>query len=68
MQINVFYSIREGVLIEEGALTEVVRYLRNLLRYNKSVYIFLHPFLKSFQLKQEFFKFGDKISWYLQKS
>ena len=42
-------------------------YLRNHLRYNKSVYIFLHPFLESFQLEQEFFKYGDKISWYLQK-
>ena len=27
-------------------------YLRNRLRYNKSVCIFLHPFLKSFQLEQ----------------
>ena len=29
-------------------------YLRNRLTYNKSVYIFLHHFLKSFQLEQEF--------------
>ena len=42
-------------------------YLRNRLRYNKSVYIFLHPFLKIFQLEQEFIKSGYKISWYLQK-
>ena len=37
-------------------------YLRNHMRYNKSVNIFLHPFLKSFQLEQEFFKSGDKKS------
>ena len=37
-------------------------YLRNRLRYNKFVYIFLHPFLKSFQLEQEFFTFGDIFS------
>ena len=42
-------------------------YLRNHLRYNNSVYIFLHPFLKCFQLKQKIFTFGDKISWYMQK-
>ena len=37
-------------------------YLRNRLRYNKSIFIFLHPFLKSFQLEQEFIKSGNKIS------
>ena len=42
-------------------------HLPNCLRYNKSIYIFLRPFLKSFQFEQEFFTFGDEISWYMQK-
>ena len=37
-------------------------YLRNRLSYKKSVFIFLYPFLNSFQLEQEFFKSGYKIS------
>ena len=37
-------------------------YLRNHLSY-----IYLHPCLKSFQMRKEFFKFGHKISWYFQK-
>ena len=37
-------------------------YLLNRLSYKKHVYIFLHPFLKSFQLEQEFFKSCYKIS------
>ena len=40
-------------------------YLRNRLSYEKYFSIFVHPFLKSFQLEQEFLKSGDKISWYL---
>ena len=42
-------------------------YLRNHLSYKKVIYIYLHPFLKSFQMKKEFFKCSYKISWYLQK-
>ena len=42
-------------------------YLQNRLSYKTSVYIFLHHFLKSFQLEQTFFKSGDKISWFVQK-
>ena len=42
-------------------------YLRNRLRYNKSIYIFLYQFLKSSQLEQVFFKSDDTISWYWQK-
>ena len=33
----------------------------------KVFYIYLHPCLKSFQMKTEFLKSGHKISWYFQK-
>ena len=42
-------------------------YLRNHLSCKKVFYIYLHPCLKSFQMKKEFLKSGHKISWYLQK-
>ena len=42
-------------------------YLRNHSSYDKVKYIYFHPCLESFQIKQEFLKSGDKISWYLQK-
>ena len=42
-------------------------YLRNHLSYKISTCVFLHPFLKHFQMEQEFFTSGDKISWYMQK-
>ena len=34
-------------------------YLRNRLSYKKIYFIFLHPFLKSFQLEQKKIKSGD---------
>ena len=37
-------------------------YLRNHLSYKKVFNIYLHPFLKSFQMKKEFLKSGHKIS------
>ena len=37
-------------------------YLQNHLRYKKVILICLHPCLKSFQMKKEFFQFGHKIS------
>ena len=37
-------------------------YLRNHLRYKKVIYIYLHAYLKSFQMEKLFFKFGHKIS------
>ena len=38
------------------------------LELRKRFYIYLHPGLKSFQMKKIFFKSGHKISWYLQKT
>ena len=40
-------------------------YLRNHLSYKKNIYIYLHPCLKSFQMKN--LKTYHKISWYFQK-
>ena len=42
-------------------------YLQNRLSYKKSISIYLYKFLKSSQLKKEFFKSDDKISWYWRK-
>ena len=42
-------------------------YLRNHLSYKKVIFMYLHPRLKSFQIKKKFFKSGHKISCYLQK-
>ena len=39
-------------------------YLRNLLRYKKSFFYFLHQFLKSFQMKKEFVKSVHIFSWF----
>ena len=39
-------------------------YLRNQLSYKKVIYIYLYPFLMTFQMKEYFFKSGHKISWY----
>ena len=41
-------------------------YLRNHLSYKKVFYIYLHPCMKTFQMKKNL-KSGDKISWYFQK-